>query len=138
MGSRRLPLPQRSVEDTKERIATETAAAHRDQLRHMEQARADNEDDDRSEAGGPRGAGQSTIRTRRTADPQEVEEASRGDGKKSKGASGSKRQTDRALNAVLGETLPDEAVRADFVAIVRDMEQRADKVTAQYKSVRIL
>lgn len=91
--------------------------------------------------GTARPSGQGAVRTRRTADKQEVEEAisswGNGDSKIKCASSNNKRQADKSLSAVLGDTLATEAVRADFVAIVRDMEKRAQKFTESYGKVGV-
>lgn len=130
------------MEDAKERLCEAFTAAHWEQLQGQQ---AEHSGESITETNGSQGKNvtQSIIRTRRTADPREVKEATRAwgssdNGTRGKGSVGSKKEADRNLASVLNDTLPDDEVRADFVSIVRDMEKRAETFTEKYKNVRFI
>lgn len=133
---------QRAIEDAKERIASDTAIAHKQQIKLMaqQQQQAAGGNDGAVESSAPQrnGSAPSIIRTRRTANPLEVSEGG-GVDVRNKGSAhtNAKRQADKNLSAVLNDTLADTDVRTDFVTIVRDMEQRAAKFSDSYREVQL-
>ena len=110
---------QRAVEDIQERLKNEVIAAHALTQRI---------------AGPPDGSSKSIIRTRRNAEADDSAPADKAPGSSSGNSrqrNGSKRSTLQSLEASLSE----EAIREDFVAIVRDTDARAETFASKYQKV---